>query len=99
MSTDPPTASAPPFDGLDFVYTPSANVAADATYFSEVLGGRTIFRVDGMGARAALIDLTGSPPYVLLTDHLVDDRPILVYRVTDLTQALTDMAGRGWGRA
>lgn len=92
------TVADAPFDALDFVYTPSADVAADARYFSEVLGGRTIFRVDGMGARAALIDLTGSPPFVLLTDHLADERPILVYRVADLTRALADMAVRGWER-
>jgi hypothetical protein len=95
---DAPAAGPPPFEALDFVYTPSADVAADAAYFSDVLGGRAIFRVEGMGARAALIDLTGGPPFVLLTDHLVDARPILVYRVADLSGALADMAAHGWER-
>jgi len=30
----------PPFDQLDFLYTPSRDVAADARWFTEVLGGR-----------------------------------------------------------
>ena len=98
VADDPGATASPPFAGLDFVYTPSADVAADAAYLSDVLGGRTIFRVEGMGARAALVDLTGGPPFVLLTDHLADERPILVYRVADLARALADMAARGWER-
>ena len=87
-----------PFEQLDFIYTPSADVARDMKFFSDVLGGDLLFTVEGMGARAALIKLTEEPPHVLLTDHLEGERPILVYRVTDLEGSLSEMESRGWER-
>ena len=87
-----------PFQQLDFVYTPSTNVAADLGYFSEVLGGRVVFAVEAMGARVAAIQFTEGPPLVLLADHVEGDRPILVYRVADLGAALVELVARGWVR-
>jgi hypothetical protein len=87
-----------PFEQLDFVYMPTRDPSADMEYFPSVLGGRLIFTVEGMGARVAMIELTESPPRILLADHLEGDRPILVYRVGDLQQALKDLAARGWER-
>jgi hypothetical protein len=87
-----------PFEQLDFIYTPSNDVARDMKYFTEVLGGTLLFSVEGMGARAALIKLTEQPPHVLLTDHLEGERAILVYRVSDLEAALADLEARGWKR-
>ncbi len=86
----------PPFDQLEFLYTPSADVAADARWFTEVLGGRVVFAIEAMGARVAMVELTAGPPHVLLTDHLEGDRPIYVYRVGNLEAALAEMEGRGW---
>ena len=40
---------------LDFLYVPSADVAADATYWVNVMGARLVFAVDGMGARVAML--------------------------------------------
>src|SRR5262245_31005957 len=90
--------SAPPFDRLDFLYTPSADVPGDLTYFVEVLGGRAVFALDAMGTKVAAVELTEGPPLVLLTDHVEGDRPIMVYRVDDLTKALEGLAARGWRR-
>jgi hypothetical protein len=73
-------------------------VAADAGYFTEVLGGRLRFAIDSMGTRVAAIELTGGPPLVLLTDHLEGERPIMVYRVPDLPAALDELEARGWER-
>ena len=87
-----------PFEQLDFLYVPSRDVAGDLAFFSEVLGGRVVFTIDSMGTRVAAVRLTEDPPLVLLTDHLEGDRPILVYRVPDLQEALTDLEGRGWRR-
>jgi hypothetical protein len=92
---DPPT---PPFQQLDFVYTPSRDVAADMRFFTEVLGGRVVFAVEGMGARVAAVALTPGPPQVLLADHVEGDRPILVYRVADLEAALSQLQSHGWRR-
>jgi len=86
-----------PFEHLDYLYTPSRDVAADARYFAEVLGGRVAFAVEGMGARVAMVELTDGPPHVLLTDHLEGDRPIYVYRVEDLLRAVAALKKRGLG--
>ena len=83
------------FEHLDYLYTPSSDVAADARFFTEVLGGKLGFAVDGMGARVAMIELTDGPPHVLLTDHLDGDRPIYIYRVGNLRQSVAALKKRG----
>jgi hypothetical protein len=81
---------------LDFLYVPSSDVARDARWFDEVLGGRLVFAIDSMGTRVAMIELTDGPPRILLTDHLEDDRPILIYRVADLDAAVAGLIERSW---
>jgi len=93
-----PDLGAIPFERLDFVYMPSRDVAVDTRYFTETLGGRLVFAVEGMGARVAMIELTAEPPRVLLADHLEGDRPILVYRVADFEATLQALKSRGWKR-
>jgi hypothetical protein len=83
-----------PFQQLDYLYTPRNDVAGDARYFTEVLGGRLGFAVEG-GARIALVELTSGPPHVLLTDDLEGDRPIYIYRVEDLRKATAELKKRG----
>jgi len=84
-----------PFEQLDYLYTPSDDVAADARYFVDVLGARLGFAVEGMGARVAMIELASGPPHLLLADHLEGERPILVYRVADLSRAAAALKKRG----
>ena len=86
---------------LDYLYTPSHDVAKDVRFFTDVLGGRLAFAIDAMGARVAKIELASGPPHVLLTDHLEGDRPVLVYRVADLDAAVGRLKKNGWrkGRA
>jgi hypothetical protein len=84
-----------PFIQLDYLYTPSQDVEADARAFTEILGGRLAFAVEGMGARVAMIELTDGPPHVLLTDHLEGDRAICIYRVDDLRKAASALKRRG----
>jgi hypothetical protein len=88
-----------PFIQLDYLYTPSTDVAADVKYFTGVLGAELAFSIEAMGARVAMLRFTDSPPNVLLTDHLEGDRPILIYRVADLDAALADLRARGWKKA
>jgi hypothetical protein len=90
---DPP---APPFEQLDFLYTPTRDVAGDLAYFTGVLGGRALFAIDAMGTRVAAVELTEGPPLVLLTDHVEGERAILLYRVADLDAALAGLETRGW---
>jgi hypothetical protein len=70
-------------------------VVADMRFFVDVLGGRLGFAVEGMGARVAMIVLANGPPHLLLADHLDGDRPVLVYRVADLSKATAELKGRG----
>jgi hypothetical protein len=86
------------FQALDFVYMPSRDVAADMAYFTDVLGGRLVFAVEGMGTRVAMVELTEAPPRVLLAGHLEGDQPVLVYRVDDLKASMRELEKRGWQR-
>ena len=86
------------FEQLDYVYAPSRDVAADVTYYTEVLGGHLVFAIDAMGTRVAMIELTDAPPRILLAGHLEGDQPILVYRVADLEDAIRELEARGWRR-
>jgi hypothetical protein len=85
----------PLVEALDFLYTPSRDVAADTAELTEMLGGRVIFAIEDGGVRVAMIEVAGAPR-LLLTDHLDGDSPILVYRVADLRAAQGDLARRGW---
>lgn len=71
-----------PFQQLDFLYTPSRDVATDLVYFTDVLGGRVVFAIEAMGTRVAAVQVTPGSPLVLLADHVEGERPILVYRWT-----------------
>jgi hypothetical protein len=86
------------FEHLDYIYTPSRDVAADMRYFTDVLGGRLVFAIEAMGTRVAMVELTEEPPRILLTDHLEGEVPILVYRVTSLPDAMKELESRGWER-
>ncbi len=87
-----------PFVQLDYLYTPSADVAKDVEYFTGVLGAELAFSMEAMGARVAMLRFTEGPPHILLTDHLEGERPILVYRVANLERSLADFKARGWKR-
>lgn len=81
---------------LDFVYMPSHDVASDTSYFTDVLGARLVFAIDAMGIRVAMVELGEESPRVLLAGHLEGDRPILVYRVAQLAEAMAELESRGW---
>lgn len=92
---------APPFDQLDYIYTPSRDVESDARYLCDVLGGHLVFAIEAMGGRVAMVELSSEGPRIVLADHLEGEQPILVYRVARLDQAVADLESRGWqpGRA
>ena len=80
---------------LDFLYTPSDDVAADMRYLFDVLGGELEFAIHDGGIKVAMITLAG-PTAILLTDHLDGDRPIHVYAVDDLAATIRDLETKGW---
>ncbi len=79
------------FERLDYLYTPSRDVAADVAHFTGVLGGRLVFAIEGMGTRVAMVELSEGHPQVVLADHLDGDTPILVFRVADLETAAREL--------
>jgi hypothetical protein len=83
---------------LDFLYVPSADVAGDVAYWVNVLGARPVFAVEGMGARVAMLELGSQGPRILLTDHLEDQRTVLIYRVEDLDRTQKELRAKGWKR-
>ena len=86
------------FEQLDFIYVPSQDVAADTRYFTEVLGAKLTFAVEGMGTRVAMVELTEQPPRLLLAGHLDGDQPVMVYRVADISEAIDQLESSGWLR-
>jgi hypothetical protein len=83
------------FGSLDFVYTPSRDVAAEFRHFVEELDAEAVFAIEAFGARVAMVRLGDQSPAVVLADHVEGDRPILVYRVDDLDEAAKGLADRG----
>ena len=86
----------PPFRSLDFLYTPSRDVAAELTVFEDLLGARIRFAIDGMGTRVAAVEFAEGPPLILLADHLEGERAIAVFRVDNLEGTMNDLRSRGW---
>jgi hypothetical protein len=84
------------FDSLDFIYMPSADVAADLEHFTQVAGGRLVFAIERFGTRVAMLQLSDAGPAVLLAGHLEGEAPVLVFRVEDLERAGAELAERGW---
>ena len=90
-----PRGSSPPFGQLDFVYMPSRDVAADLEQLAEGLAAEPVFAIEAFGSRVAMIALADGPPSLLLADHLEGERPVLVYRVPDLAEAMAGLESRG----
>jgi hypothetical protein len=88
--------SDPHLGPLDYIYAPSSDVAADAKWFTEVLGAELAFAIDESGTRVAMLRLRADEAALLLTDHLPDERPVFIYRVDDLVATSAAMEARGW---
>jgi hypothetical protein len=87
----------PPFESLDFIYTPTADVDATAAWYVEVLHGHLDFKVRAMNTSVASITVAGAGPRILLAGHLHTPGPILVYRVESYAASIAAFAERGLG--
>jgi hypothetical protein len=83
------------FGPLDFIYMPSRDTAADVEHFTNALGGELVFAIDAMDTRVAMVRLGEEPPALLLADHLEGERPVLVFRVSDLDATVKEIEARG----
>jgi hypothetical protein len=84
-----------PLERLDFLYFPSRDPAADAEQFTSLFDAGLVFAIEAFGARVAMVELGEGSPAVLFADHLEGERPILVYRVADLDEAMRELESRG----
>jgi hypothetical protein len=83
------------FDGLEFVYLPSRDVAGDLKHFTDRLGAELVFAIEAFGTRVAMLRLSPDPPALLLAGHLQGDQPVLVHRVADLALTVAGLEDRG----
>jgi predicted enzyme related to lactoylglutathione lyase len=88
-------ADSTPFEGLDFIYVPSRDVARDLAFYRDVLGGEIVFAIEAMGTRVAQVRLVEDGPRLLLAGHLEGEAPVLIHRVRDLGATLTRLQERG----
>jgi hypothetical protein len=79
---------------LDFVYCPSRDAAGDLAHWTERLGAEPVFAIERFDTRVACVD-PGIGPAVLFAEHLEGDRPVLLYRVDDLTATTEQLRERG----
>ena len=86
------------FGPLDFLYTPSVNVAADRDSFVETLGATEVFAIEAGDDRVAAVQL-GERPLILFADHLEGERPFMIFRVDDVEAAMAEMEARGLPKA
>lgn len=84
-----------PFESLDFVYVPIADVDAAAEHYTEVLGGELLWKVRAMGTTVAAIGLSDDGPVLLLSGHLIGEVPILVYRVASYDDTVAALRRAG----
>jgi hypothetical protein len=83
------------FESLDFLYTPCRDVAADLVRFETSLGASVEWAIERFGTRVAMVRLAEGPPHLVLAEHLDGERPILVYRVPSLGEAVERLAADG----
>jgi hypothetical protein len=74
---------------------PSRDVAADRDQLVEQVGAQPVFAIEAFGTRVAMVELADGPPQLLLADHVEGERPILVYRVPNLEEAMERLASQG----
>jgi catechol 2,3-dioxygenase-like lactoylglutathione lyase family enzyme len=82
-------------EALDVLYLPSRDIEADLTFYRNVLGARVVFAIDAMGSRVAEVAIGSRGPRLVLADHLDGDAPVLLHRVSNLDEVLTQLGARG----
>jgi hypothetical protein len=83
------------FLSLDYLYTPAADVDAEADYLVDVVGATLEWKVRAMGTTVACLRLVDDGPRVLLAGHLAGTAPIALYRVDEFTAAVRALRAAG----
>jgi hypothetical protein len=83
------------FKSLDFLYIPAPDIESSVKYYTEVLGGKLLWKIHAYGVWVACIDLS-ERPYVLLADHIKINDVMLIYQVNRLEDAVAQLKSKGW---
>ena len=81
-------------ESLDFIYMPSRDPAAELEWFEKTLGTEAVFAIEAFATRVAMLR-PASGPAVLLAGHLDGERPVLVFRVESLDEAVAAAEAAG----
>jgi predicted enzyme related to lactoylglutathione lyase len=85
------------FKSLDFLYVPAPDIEASVKYYTEVLGGKLLWKIHAYGVWVACISLSQSQnPYVLLADHIGRNDMMLIFQVENLDSAVERLKSKGW---
>ncbi len=86
------------FKSLDFLYVPAPDIESSVKYYTQVLGGKLLWKIHAYDVWVACIDLSNSrrKPYVLLADHIEKNDMMLIYQVENLENAANQLRSRGW---
>ena len=83
------------FEQLDFIYQPSRDAAADLEHYVRCFGAEPVFAIERFGTRVAMVRLTADSPGLLLAEHLAGDQAILIFRVANLEETITEVRKDG----
>ena len=85
------------FKSLDFLYVPAPDIESSVQYYTEVLGGKLLWKIHAYGSWVACITLSRTDkPYLLLADHIQKNDVMLVYQVVNLDSAIEQLKSKGW---
>ncbi len=85
------------FKSLDFLYVPAPDIESSVQYYTEVLGGKLLWKIHAYGSWVACIALSrADKPYVLLADHIQKNDVMLIYQVVNLDSAIEQLKSKGW---
>lgn len=84
------------FESLDFLYIPAPDIDSSVRYYTEVLGGKLLWKIHAYGVWVACVRVSESAPFILLADHIKKKDTILIYRVPSLSKVASELKSRGW---
>ncbi|MCI0559727.1 MAG: VOC family protein [Nitrososphaera sp.] len=86
------------FESLDFLYVPAPDIESSVRYYTDVLGGELLWKINAFGVWVACIKLTkdSGKPYVLLANHIQSKDVMLIYRVANHENAVAELSSKGW---
>ena len=84
------------FESLDYLYLPAPEVEAAITFYTDVLGGKLLWRIRDGRTWVAAVRLVAAGPLVLLANHLKPGHGLLIYRVRSLVEARRQLVDHGW---